>query len=107
MLFIQTYRAFWSREEKLNFIALNRGKSIMATLDQLVTDAATNKTKTDQVLTLLGTIKAQNVDIQKQLAEALANEKLTPDQQAKIDAVAASIEATNAGIDAALAAPTP
>jgi hypothetical protein len=80
-------------------ILVREGK-IMATLDQLVTAVTEEDTVEASVLALLVAIKAQ-------LDAALANSGIKPEDQAKIDAVFAAVEASKAKLADAIVANTP
>lgn len=74
--------------------------TIMATLDQIVTDVQDESTQIDGLSTLTAGLK-------QQLADALAGTTLPPATQAKIDAVFAGVEANKAKIVTAINANTP
>ena len=61
----------------------------MATLEDLVADVAEEETVADSVVTLLHGIKTQ-------LDDVLKNAKLTPGQQAQVDAVFSKMESNKA-----------
>jgi hypothetical protein len=71
----------------------------MATLDQVLADVTDESTQIDSLSTLTAGIKAQ--------LDAILAGSLTPDQQAKVDAVFAGIEANKAKVVAAINANSP
>lgn len=100
----------WSYAEKQFAIAFNKLLSrqsriltkleaIMATLDDLVAAAENEDTKLDSLIAL-------TVEIKRKLDEALAG-VLTPEQQAKVDAVFAAISDNPQRIQDAIDANTP
>lgn len=74
---------------------LHQGKTIMASLDEVLQDVTDESTKLDSLSTLIAGLK-------QQVADALAGTTLPPAVQAKVDAVFAGAEANKAKIDAAL-----
>lgn len=83
----------------LDAIQSNQEK-IMASLDETL--AVVTKEATD-----VGSIKAFIVGLKQQLADALANVKLSPADQAKVDAIFTQATANSQGIVDALAANVP
>lgn len=80
---------------------INRNlETIMATIDQLVTDVNEESTLEESVITLLNGIK-------QQLTEALSGANLPPAVQAKVDAAFSQLEANKAKLADALTANTP
>jgi hypothetical protein len=76
-------------------------EAIMAqTLDDIIADISDLGTKEDGLVTLVKGLKDQ-------LATVIPPGTLTPDQQAKVDAIFASVEARKAAIQAALDENTP
>lgn len=69
------------------------------TLDDLTKDAADESTLDDSIIALLTSVKTE-------LDSVLAG-NLTPDQQAKVDAIFATLEANKAKVAAAVTANTP
>lgn len=72
---------------------------IMATLDELMQDVTDEGTVEDGLVTLTEGIKAQ--------LDAFLAGQLTPEVQAKVDAVFAGVEANKAKVSAAITANTP
>ncbi len=73
---------------------------IMATLDETLAAVQAEKTADDSIIALLAGLK-------QQLADALANANLSPENQAKVDAIFAQATDNAAEINAALQPPTP
>lgn len=71
----------------------------MATLDQVLQDVTDESTLDDSIITLLTGIKAQ--------LDAVLAGGLTPEVQAKVDAIFTAAEANKAKVAAAIAANTP
>lgn len=84
---------------KLNLIIQNQ-ETIMASLDQILTDVTDESTAIDGISTLISGLK-------QQLADALAGTTLPPATQAKVDAIFAAAEVNKGKIATALAANTP
>lgn len=83
---------------KLN--ELNQKLTTMATtLDELLADAQAESNQDDSIIALLQSIK-------KQLDDILAG-NLTPDQQQKVDAIFAQLEANKAKVGDAITANSP
>ena len=74
--------------------------TIMATLDQILTDVTDEGTQIDGLSTLTAGLK-------QQLADALAGTTLPAAVQAKVDAVFAGVEANKGKVVAAINANTP
>ncbi len=71
-----------------------------ATIDQIQADAAKLADKVKSLTTKLTGLQQSVTDLQTQIANA--PEKLSPETQAKMDAVFASLEASNAELDSDL-----
>jgi len=71
----------------------------MQTLDQVLADVADERTQIDSLSTLTAGIKAQ--------LDAVLAGALTPDQQAKVDAIFAGVESNKAAVVAAINANSP
>jgi len=99
-------RILHQQEWMIKALQIIHGKEIkiMATLEDLVADVAEEETVGDSVVTLLHGIKTQ-------LDDVLKNAKLTPGQQAQVDAVFSKMESNKAKLAQAVidntdAAPT-
>lgn len=77
----------------------HKENQIMATLDEVLADVADESTKIDSLSTLVAGIKAQ--------LDAILAGGVTPEVQAKVDALFAGIEANKAKVQAAIDANTP
>ncbi len=100
-LFRLLFPIFQRIERKLDLI-IERQNAMAKSLDDLTADVAAESTAVDGLITLTSGIKAQ-------LDAALAG-GLTPDQQAKVDAIFAAVDAKKADIAAAITVnttPTP
>jgi len=84
---------------KLDHILVNQ-ETIMATLDQVLTDVTDESTRLDSISALIDGLK-------QQVADALAGTTLPPATQAKVDAIFAAAETNKAKIDKALNAGVP
>ena len=84
-------RILRNQEWMIRALQVIHGKEIkiMATLEDLVADVAEEETVADSVVTLLHGIKTQ-------LDDVLKNAKLTPGQQAQVDAVFSKMESNKA-----------
>src|SRR5690349_12926923 len=80
-------------------VILKQLETIMKTLDEVLQAVNEESTVDDSIIVLLTGIKAQ-------LDSVLAG-NLTPDQQAKVDAIFAAADANKAKVAAAIAANTP
>ncbi len=69
------------------------------TLEDLLQKVTDQETKVDSIITLVGGLK-------EQLAEALADVSLTPEQQEKVNAIFAQLEENSGKLDEAIAANT-
>jgi uncharacterized protein YoxC len=75
-------------------------ETIMATLDQILDDVTNESSQIDSVGVLI-------VGLKQQLADALAGATLSPEVQAKVDAIFVKAEDNKAKIAAAIAADGP
>lgn len=76
-----------------------QGISIMKTLDDVISDITDLSSKEDGLITLTSGIKAQ--------LDAVTQGSLTPEQQAKVDAIFAAVEDRKTAVQAAIDANTP
>ena len=67
--------------------------------EELLQKVTDQETKVDSIITLVGGLK-------QQLAEALADVNLTPEQQEKVDAIFVQLEENSGKIDEAIEANT-
>ena len=67
----------------------------MATLDEVLAEVTDESTRLDSIQALIDGVK-------QQLADALADANLSPENQAKVDAVFAGLSTNKAKIDKAL-----
>lgn len=103
MFFRQFYRKLDAIHDMVSAILLRMERKIseMArTLDETLAAVTAESTKTDSIIALLS-------GIEQQLKDALAGTTLTPETQAKVDAIFDAATASSAKIDAAIAAGTP
>lgn len=77
---------------------LDRMENLMATLDEVLADVTEEGTKIDSVMTLIDGLKKQIDDL---------NLNLSPEEQAKVDAIFAGVEANKGKVQAALDANAP
>lgn len=76
-----------------------QGINIMKTLDDVISDITDLSSKEDGLITLTSGIKAQ--------LDAVTQGSLTPEQQAKVDAIFAAVEDRKTTVQAAIDANTP
>ncbi len=81
-------------------LILSKLETIMATLDEVLTDVTDESSRLDSISALIDGLKTQ-------LADALAGTTLPPATQAKVDAIFTAAEANKAKIDKALNANVP
>jgi hypothetical protein len=77
----------------------NLKETIMATLDEVLADTTDEKTQITSLVAFTG-------GLQKQLADALAGETISPAAQAKIDQIFANVEDNKAAVVQAMNAGT-
>lgn len=86
-------------DQKLGII-IHSTETMMATLDQILSDVTDESTQIDGIATLV-------TGLRQQLADALAGTTLPPATQAKVDAIFAQAEVNKQKIADALNANTP
>jgi uncharacterized protein YoxC len=86
---------------------IKQGVAMNATLDQVLEDQQKEAQDLGNLATAIAGFKTSFAQLQQQLADALANQTISDEVQAKIDQAFANAESNLAGVDGALTALLP